>query len=102
MTAVTRKLDGKIVECKFNQKTNSWSFMRERTDKTFPNHSSTAKGVWDSIIHPVHKKDLLNYIEKFKYRSSSQQQQQQQRKRPHQNGNTTSVNNNFKEPPRKK
>merc|ERR1712190_619431 len=73
MNAETRKLDGKIVECKFNPKTKMWNFMRERTDKTFPNHSSTAKGVWDSIINPVHKRDLLNYIEKYKYRSPQQQ-----------------------------
>ena len=62
--------------------------MRERTDKTFPNHSSTAKGVWDSIINPVNKKHLLDFITKSKYRAEQHQQQALKRPTPHHpNGN---------------
>lgn len=28
-----RQYDNKIIECKFDQKDNSWKFMRERKDK---------------------------------------------------------------------
>lgn len=38
-----RDLDNKIVECKFEE--NQWKFMRERTDKSYPNSFNTAKGV---------------------------------------------------------
>lgn len=37
-----KELDGKIIECKFEN--NSWIFMRERTDKSFPNSHNTAMG----------------------------------------------------------
>lgn len=37
-----KELDGKIIECKFENQ--SWSFMRERTDKSFPNSYNTAMG----------------------------------------------------------
>ena len=30
-----KEYDNKIIECKFDQKTNSWAFMRERRDKRF-------------------------------------------------------------------
>lgn len=35
-----KNLDGKIIECKFEN--NQWVFMRERTDKSFPNSFETA------------------------------------------------------------
>lgn len=34
-------LNNKIIECKFEN--NSWVFMRERTDKSFPNSFETAE-----------------------------------------------------------
>lgn len=37
-----KDMNGKIIECKFEN--NSWVFMRERTDKSFPNSFTTAKG----------------------------------------------------------
>lgn len=37
-----KDLNGKIIECKFEN--NQWVFMRERTDKSFPNSYSTALG----------------------------------------------------------
>jgi len=37
-----QEYDNKIIECKFEN--NQWVFMRERTDKSFPNSYSTAMG----------------------------------------------------------
>lgn len=37
-----REYDGKIVECALES--NGWVFMRERTDKSYPNSFNTAKG----------------------------------------------------------
>ncbi|XP_053382775.1 mRNA-capping enzyme-like [Mercenaria mercenaria] len=39
-----KELDKKIIECCFDPSINSWKFMRVRTDKSFPNHYSTAVG----------------------------------------------------------
>lgn len=39
-TKFLKDLDGKIIECKFEN--NSWVYMRERTDKSFPNSYNTA------------------------------------------------------------
>lgn len=36
-----KELDGKIIECKYEK--NAWVFMRERTDKSFPNSYTTAQ-----------------------------------------------------------
>lgn len=41
ITKRTSGLNGKIVECKFDK---AWVFLRERTDKSFPNAHSTALG----------------------------------------------------------
>lgn len=43
ITKDLKELDGKIIECKFEK--NQWVFMRERTDKSFPNSFTTAQGV---------------------------------------------------------
>lgn len=43
VTKDIKDLDGKIIECKFEN--NSWVFMRERTDKSFPNSFNTAMGM---------------------------------------------------------
>jgi mRNA-capping enzyme len=37
-----KDLDNKIIECKFEN--NGWTFMRERTDKSYPNSYNTAVG----------------------------------------------------------
>ena len=37
-----KELNNKIVECKYQD--NQWIFMRERTDKSFPNSYKTATG----------------------------------------------------------
>jgi len=61
-----KEYDNKIIECKFNQKSNSWAFMRERRDKSFPNHITTANAVCDSIRYPVTKDMLLTIIDRIK------------------------------------
>ena len=62
----TRELNNKIIECKFEN--NQWVFMRERSDKSFPNSYNTAKAVCDSIANPVTKEKLLDFIRKHQYR----------------------------------
>ncbi|CAG2064313.1 unnamed protein product [Timema podura] len=42
ITKATRELNNKIIECKIQD--NQWTFMRERTDKSFPNSYNTAQG----------------------------------------------------------
>lgn len=39
-----KDLDNKIVECKFDLEKKVWIFMRERTDKSYPNAYTTAVG----------------------------------------------------------
>ncbi|KAI1716071.1 mRNA capping enzyme, catalytic domain-containing protein [Ditylenchus destructor] len=59
------KYEGKIIECHFNPKTKYWEFMRERTDKSFPNAYTTAKSVCNTIRYPITKEILLHYIAQF-------------------------------------
>ncbi|GFO01866.1 mRNA-capping enzyme [Plakobranchus ocellatus] len=61
VTKSLRPYDKKIIECSFDGK--SWQFMRERTDKSFPNSYSTAMGVCASIQHPVTKELLFRVID---------------------------------------
>jgi mRNA-capping enzyme len=37
-----KDLHNKIIECTWDAEHNQWAFMRERTDKSFPNAYSTA------------------------------------------------------------
>lgn len=88
-TKAMKDLNGKIIECKYEH--NAWVFMRERTDKSFPNSYNTAKGkvnrlkhdfvwrlsifvffccsnflaVWESIKNPVTTDYLLQYIDRM-------------------------------------
>ncbi len=43
VTKALKEYDNKIIECSWNPKKNEWTFMRERTDKSFPNSFATAK-----------------------------------------------------------
>ena len=43
-----KELDNKIIECKYEN--NQWVFMRERTDKSFPNSYNTAVGEYHLFI----------------------------------------------------
>ncbi|XP_019713397.1 mRNA-capping enzyme isoform X2 [Hippocampus comes] len=54
--------DNKIIECTFDN--NSWVFMRQRIDKSFPNSYDTAMAVCKSIQEPVTKKILLEYVDR--------------------------------------
>lgn len=86
-TNALKDLDGKIVECKYEN--NQWKFMRERTDKSYPNSLNTAKGerlfcvlmcgliifftaVWGSIQNPVTKEKLLDYIERYRFEDDTE------------------------------
>jgi mRNA-capping enzyme len=47
-----KELHNRIIECRFQD--NGWIFMRERTDKSFPNSYDTAQGTVPTIKIPVH------------------------------------------------
>ena len=54
--------NGKIIECLFDSDNKEWVFMRERTDKSFPNSYATADSVWNSILEPVNEQYLMHFI----------------------------------------
>ncbi|XP_034017911.1 mRNA-capping enzyme [Thalassophryne amazonica] len=56
-----KQYDNKIVECTFVN--NSWIFMRQRVDKSFPNSFDTAMAVCRSIQHPITKEMLLEFLD---------------------------------------
>lgn len=66
-----KDLHNKIIECKFEK--NQWTFMRERTDKSYPNAYNTAIAVCNSIQNPVTKDNLLEYIAKHRFVEESEQ-----------------------------
>ncbi|XP_076456794.1 mRNA-capping enzyme-like [Babylonia areolata] len=68
VTKELRELDNKIVECSWDG--GQWKFMRQRTDKSFPNSYSTAMGVCESIKHPVTKDLLFNVINTHRWRAA--------------------------------
>ncbi|KAL6485719.1 hypothetical protein MHYP_G00051110 [Metynnis hypsauchen] len=57
-----KQYDNKIIECTF--KNNSWVFMRQRVDKSFPNSYDTAMAVCNSIQFPVTKENLLEFLDR--------------------------------------
>ncbi|CAI4222640.1 unnamed protein product [Auanema sp. JU1783] len=61
--------DNKIIECTYEVKTRTWKFMRERTDKSLPNSFNTARSVFNSMLHPIEKENLIQYIMAKAYRS---------------------------------
>ncbi|XP_044267680.1 mRNA-capping enzyme [Tribolium madens] len=69
-TKTLKDLDNKIIECTFED--NQWKFMRERTDKSFPNSFNTAKAVCGSISNPITKEKLLDYIERYRFDDDSE------------------------------
>uniref|UniRef100_A0A8C5DSM7 mRNA-capping enzyme n=1 Tax=Gouania willdenowi TaxID=441366 RepID=A0A8C5DSM7_GOUWI len=74
----TRELkpyDNKIIECTFAN--NTWVFMRQRVDKSFPNSYDTAMAVCKSIQEPVTKEILLEVVDR-----RVQSAQAHNRKRP--------------------
>lgn len=87
-TKALKDLDNRIIECTVNQ-IGQWEFLRERSDKTFPNSYSTAESVIESIRNPVTKEILLNYTESCGFLDDSEMvqrrdHQQLHQKNPHQ------------------
>lgn len=91
LTKNMKELHGKIIECKFDPMTKQWVFMRERTDKSYPNAYTTAKckllcnlsfhyfhfilfstAVCHSIQYPVDKENLLKYIKNHRFADDSE------------------------------
>lgn len=69
VTKDIKHLDNKIIECTFEN--GRWVFMRERTDKSFPNSYNTATSVCESIKDPVTKEILLDYIDNHRFHDDS-------------------------------
>uniref|UniRef100_A0A8C2ZE44 mRNA-capping enzyme n=1 Tax=Cyclopterus lumpus TaxID=8103 RepID=A0A8C2ZE44_CYCLU len=61
-TKELKQYDNKIIECTFAN--NTWVFMRQRVDKSFPNSYDTAMAVCKSIQEPVTKDILLEYVDR--------------------------------------
>uniref|UniRef100_A0A8V0X9Q7 mRNA-capping enzyme n=1 Tax=Gallus gallus TaxID=9031 RepID=A0A8V0X9Q7_CHICK len=70
VTKELKQYDNKIIECKFEN--NSWVFMRQRIDKSFPNAYSTAMAVCNSIQNPVTKEILFEFIDRCMAASQGQ------------------------------
>ena len=47
-----RSYDNKIVECYYDAAKKQWVFMRQRTDKSFPNGYQTAMGMFHRCSNP--------------------------------------------------
>ncbi|KAI5094425.1 mRNA-capping enzyme [Silurus meridionalis] len=62
VTKDLKQYDNKIIECTF--KNNTWVFMRQRIDKSFPNSYDTAMAVCSSIQFPVKKENLLEFLDR--------------------------------------
>ena len=87
---ILKDLDNKIIECKYEN--NQWTFMRERTDKSYPNSYNTARGnflrlfflfctflrfyillaVCHSIQFPVTTANLVEFIDKQRFMDDSE------------------------------
>lgn len=59
-TKMLKDMDDKIIECKFEN--NRWVFMRERTDKSFPNSYATAKGIFLLFMETTHIKQTNLFL----------------------------------------
>ncbi|XP_068621516.1 mRNA-capping enzyme [Battus philenor] len=70
LTKQIKHLHNKIIECKYEN--NQWVFMRERTDKSYPNSKDTAYAVWNSIQNPVTKEYLFDFINKRAFHDDSE------------------------------
>ncbi|PAA72841.1 hypothetical protein BOX15_Mlig010591g1 [Macrostomum lignano] len=57
------KYDGKIVECRFDSQMRTWVILKERVDKSFPNKIDTVNAVIASILNPVTKERLLEFVD---------------------------------------
>lgn len=63
-------LENKIIECRYEigngRQEGKWVFMRQRTDKSFPNSFNTATAVCQSIREPVTNEILVDFIQSLK------------------------------------
>lgn len=67
ITKSISQLHGKIIECKWGA-SNQWEFMRERVDKSYPNHVTTATAVCESIKHPITEERLIEIVKEIESR----------------------------------
>ncbi|XP_053998152.1 mRNA-capping enzyme [Hylaeus anthracinus] len=65
VTKEIKDLNNAIIECKFEN--GQWVFMRERTDKSFPNSKTTAKSVCKTIGKPITTERLVDYINRHRF-----------------------------------
>ncbi|XP_020708815.2 mRNA-capping enzyme [Athalia rosae] len=65
ITKEIKGLHNKIIECSY--KNGQWVFMRERTDKSFPNSYDTAIAVSQSIRDPVTTEKLFDFINRHRF-----------------------------------
>ncbi|XP_077990812.1 mRNA-capping enzyme-like [Glandiceps talaboti] len=84
LTKEIKTYDNKIIECSFDSERRNWVFMRERTDKSFPNSESTAMAVCNSIMYPVTKDYLFQYIDEKRWQPQGKKPQQQKPPSHHQ------------------
>ncbi|XP_025061047.1 mRNA-capping enzyme isoform X4 [Alligator sinensis] len=70
VTKELKQYDNKIIECRFEN--NSWVFMRQRIDKSFPNAYTTALAICNSIQNPVTKEMLFEITERCTATSQGQ------------------------------
>ncbi|WKY11709.1 hypothetical protein Q1695_003352 [Nippostrongylus brasiliensis] len=78
----TKKLlpyDNKIIECTFDN--GQWVFMRERTDKSLPNALKTAQSVYNSMINPIDKNMLIDFVARYGYKRHVRQEPDAKRPR---------------------
>uniref|UniRef100_A0A3Q3WR72 mRNA-capping enzyme n=1 Tax=Mola mola TaxID=94237 RepID=A0A3Q3WR72_MOLML len=73
-TKELKQYDNKIIECTFAE--DSWVFMRQRVDKSFPNSYDTAMAVCQSIREPVTKVILLEYVDRCTQAVQAQKREQ--------------------------
>lgn len=50
-----KQYDNKIIECKYDMEKKGWMFMRERTDKSYPNAYATALGEFNNTLARLRK-----------------------------------------------
>lgn len=65
VTKEIKDLNNAIVECKYEN--GQWVYMRERTDKSFPNSFNTAQSVCKSIVKPITTERLVDFINRHRF-----------------------------------
>ncbi|XP_076169407.1 mRNA-capping enzyme-like [Ptiloglossa arizonensis] len=64
-TKEIKHLNNAIIECKLEN--GQWVFMRERTDRSFPNSHNTAESVYKTIKKPITTERLVDYINRHRF-----------------------------------